>query len=196
MPFTGKCRYLHSQHELFDMEKIGIFCSASDSIEKIYFEKAEELGNWMGRNGKTLVYGGSDQGLMECIARAVKSNGGSITGVVPSLLEENGRVSSLPDRILHTRNLSDRKDILLEESDIFVALPGGIGTLDEAFHVMASSCIGYHQKKVLFYNINGFYDELLRLMDELNRKHFTRRPPGCYFAAARTFPELTHLLTQ
>ena len=119
------------------MEKIGIFCSASENIDKMYSDAAVRVGKWIGETGKTLIYGGASLGLMECIAQAVKTNGGHIIGVVPAKLEENGKVSTLPDRIIHTHNLSDRKDIIVEESDILLALPGGVGTLDEIFHVMA-----------------------------------------------------------
>lgn len=176
------------------MKKIGIFCSASDTIDRVYFDRAKELGHWMGRNGKTLVYGGADLGLMDCIAQAVKETGGHIVGVVPTKLEERGRVSTLPDRIVHTRNLSDRKDILTEESDILVALPGGIGTLDEVFHVMAASSIGYHSKQVIFYNIDGFYDELIDILQKLDGKHFARHPLSHYFQVANSLDELVPLL--
>lgn len=111
--------------------KIGIFCSASDNIDKMYFESASQIGKWMGQTGKTLIYGGASLGLMECIARAVKENGGKVIGVVPAKLEENGKVSTLLDEEIHTRNLSDRKDIITEKSEVLVALPGGVGTLDE-----------------------------------------------------------------
>ena len=97
------------------MEKIGIFCSASDNIDKMYFESASQIGKWMGQTGKTLIYGGASLGLMECIARAVKENGGKVIGVVPAKLEENGKVSTLLDEEIHTRNLSDRKDIITEK---------------------------------------------------------------------------------
>ena len=99
------------------MEKIGIFCSASENIDKMYFESARQIGEWMGQKGKTLIYGGASLGLMECIARAVKENGGKVIGVVPAKLEENGKVSTLLDEEIHTRNLSDRKDIITEKMD-------------------------------------------------------------------------------
>lgn len=178
------------------MKKIGIFCSASDSIDKVYFEKAKELGEWMGRHGKVLIYGGADLGLMDCIAKAVKTADGTVIGIVPSKLEENGRVSPLPDKIIRTRNLSDRKDIMTEEADILVALPGGIGTLDEIFHVMAASSIGYHSKKIIFYNIDGFYDDLLAILRSLHQRHFSRHTLEHYFDVANNFDELTHLLNK
>ena len=149
------------------MEKIGIFCSASGSIDPIYFDAAHQIGEWMGKNGKTLIYGGANLGLMECVAKAVKENGGHVIGVVPSKLEENGKVSTYP------------------------ALPGGIGTLDEVFHVMAAASIGYHQKKVIFYNADGFYNPLLAVLSELQTRGFTRHPLSSYYEVANTFNELT-----
>lgn len=98
---------------------------------------------------------------------------GHVIGVVPSKLEENGKVSTYPDEIIATHDLSDRKDIILQQSDVLVALPGGIGTLDEVFHVMAAASIGYHQKKVIFYNADGFYNPLLAVLSELQARGFT-----------------------
>ncbi|MEG1685746.1 MAG: TIGR00730 family Rossman fold protein [Bacteroides sp.] len=178
------------------MEKIGIFCSASDSIDNMYFLKTMELGEWMGRHGKTLIYGGARLGLMECIAQAAKQAGGNIIAVVPAKLEEKEMVSLLPDQIIRTKNLSDRKDIILQESEIMVALPGGIGTLDEAFHVMAASTIGYHSKKIIFYNINGFYNSLLGILDLLYKNNFARHTLHHYFEVANSFDELTNLLNK
>ncbi|WP_321333966.1 TIGR00730 family Rossman fold protein [uncultured Bacteroides sp.] len=178
------------------MEKIGIFCSASEEIDPEFFEATRRLGAWMGKERKTLVYGGANLGLMECIARATKECGGKLVGVVPAILEENGRASSLPDRIIPTRNLSDRKDCILEESDILVALPGGVGTLDEVFHVIAAASIGYHHKKVIFYNVAGFYNSLLAVLEEMKQKNFMRHPLCNYYAVANTFSELINLLKQ
>lgn len=178
------------------MEKIGVFCSASELIDPLYFEKAKELGCWLGKQGKTLVYGGSDRGLMECLAKAVKEHGGRVFGVVPTKLEEKGRVSKLLDVTFHTCNLSDRKDTMVSESDVLVALPGGIGTLDEVFHTMAAYSLGYHSKKVIFYNINGYYDALLSILDGLEATHFAHRPMSHYMKVASTFDELVAFLDE
>lgn len=172
------------------MKKIGIFCSASENIDKMYFESANQIGKWMGQTGKTLIYGGSNLGLMECIAHAVKGSGGRVIGVVPTKLEEKGRVSTLLDEAIHVHNLSERKDVMTEKSDILVALPGGVGTLDEVFHVIAAASIGYHQKKVVFYNEYGFYDELLKALKTLEDKGFARQPFSTYYEVANTLEEL------
>lgn len=176
------------------MNAIGIFCSASSRIDSVYSQKAEELGVWMGKHGKTLVYGGSNSGLMECVAKAVKSNGGRVFGVIPTIVETQNKVSDYVDIDFRCNNLSDRKDTMLQEAQVMVALPGGIGTLDEIFTVMASATIGYHHKKIIFYNIEGFWNKLIELLDELERKNFIRGSWRDYCDVVDTFDELTNLL--
>lgn len=177
-----------------DMDKIAIFCSASDNIAPVFAEKACELGAWMGRNKKTLVYGGANIGLMECIARAAKENGATVIGVVPTKLEERGRVSTWIDVTFRTDNLSDRKDLMLNESEVVVALPGGVGTLDEVFHVMAAATLDYHRKKVIFYNINGFWNGVIDFLSGLEQQHFAHHPLNRFYAVAGNLEELTELL--
>ena len=193
MLFLKKYRYLYVIYKI-KMERIGIFCSAADDIETVYFEKARELGAWMGQNKKTLVYGGANIGLMECVAQAAKNQGAFIMGVVPTKLEERGAVSDLLDVTFRVDNLSERKDTMLRESDILVALPGGVGTLDEVFHVMASASIGYHSKKVIFYNVNGFWNELLAFLNRLREQYFARRPWENFYLVANNLEELIEQL--
>ena len=176
------------------MITIGIFCAASDNIDLSYYESAAQVGRWIGENGNTLIYGGADLGLMECVAEAVKKAGGHIIGVVPEKLEEKGRVSTLPDRLIHTHNLSDRKDEIVAHADYLIALPGGVGTLDEVFHVMAAASIGYHHKKIIFYNTNGFYDTLLKALDEMASKGFIRHTLSAYYEVANSMDQLKELI--
>ena len=150
------------------MGSVAVFCAASESIDSCYVSAAREVGAMLARLGVTLVYGGARFGLMEATASAVKAAGGHVVGVVPHILEERGRVSHLLDEKIPCRNLSERKDIMLAKSDILVALPGGIGTLDEIFHVMAAATIGYHKKRVVLYNVNGFWDPLTDMLDRFN----------------------------
>ena len=154
--------------------KICVFCSANSDIEPVYFEKTRELGEWAAKNSHSIVFGGCDMGLMECVAKAAYSNGGMTIGVVPSKIEENGHVSQHLSVEIPCDNLSDRKDLTLLKSDVVIALPGGLGTLDEIFTVAASATIGYHRKKVILYNINGFWNSLIALLDDLQQKGMVR----------------------
>ena len=176
------------------MKKIGVFCSASENIDKMYFDSACRIGKWMGETDRTLIYGGCSLGLMECLARSVKESGGRVIGVVPTKLEERGTVSRYLDETIHVQNLSERKDVMTAQADILVALPGGVGTLDEVFHVMAGASIGYHCKKVVFYNEYGFYDDLLRLLGTLEQRKFARQSFSAYYEVANTLDELKELI--
>ena len=115
--------------------KIAVFCSANKNIDPDFFTLTEEMGKWMAENGHDLVFGGCNSGLMDCIGKAVKENGGRTIGVVPTLVERGGRTFPDLDIEIPCDNLSDRKDLMLAQSDIFVALPGGVGTLDEIFTI-------------------------------------------------------------
>ena len=176
------------------MKSIAVFCAASENIAPGYFEVAAEVGAMLGRLGMTLVYGGARCGLMEATARAAKQAGARIVGVVPDILVERGRVSMLLDEQVNCRNLSERKDIMLERSDILVALPGGVGTLDEIFHVLAAATIGYHTKRVVLYNVNGFWDSLVATLDEMLQAGFVRGEFEKYFEVANSIAELEGLL--
>lgn len=174
--------------------KIGVFCSANNNIAELYFEKTAELGKWIGENGHSIVYGGCNVGLMDCIAKAAKQAGGQIIGVVPTLVEKNGKRSEILDVEISTDNLSDRKDQLLIHSDAIIALPGGIGTLDEIFTVAASHTIGYHQKKVILYNIDHFYDTLIALLDDMASRNMVRGKWSDCIKCASTFEELISMI--
>lgn len=154
--------------------KICVFCSANSNIEPVYFDKAREFGEWAAENGHTVVFGGCDMGLMGCVAKAAYENGGTTVGVVPSKIESSGRVSPCLTVEIPCENLSDRKDLMIDRSDVIVAFPGGLGTLDEIFTVVAAATIGYHRKKVVLYNINGFWDSLIALLDDLQGKGMVR----------------------
>ncbi|MBQ2127153.1 MAG: TIGR00730 family Rossman fold protein [Bacteroidaceae bacterium] len=176
------------------MKSVAVFCAASENIAPGYFEAAAEVGTMLGCKRATLVYGGARFGLMEATAKAAKAAGAHIVGVVPDILVERGRVSGLIDEQVPCRNLSERKDIMLERSDILVALPGGVGTLDEIFHVLAAATIGYHTKQVVLYNVNGFWDSLLATLEEMLQAGFVRGEFERYLVVANNIAELENLL--
>ena len=147
--------------------KICVFCSANEQIDPDFFSATEELGRWAAKNGHAIVYGGVNQGLMECLGRAAHKAGGRTIGVVPTIVEKTGRVSDHVEIEIPCDNLSDRKQLMMDKSDVFIALPGGIGTLDEIFTVAASATIGYHAKPVVLYNLKGFWNPLIQLLDDL-----------------------------
>ena len=154
--------------------KICVFCSANQQIDPDFFGMTEELGRWVAENGHSIVYGGVNCGLMECVAKAAKEAGGRTIGIIPTIVEKSGRTSDYVDVEIPVDNLSDRKQLMMDQSDVFVALPGGLGTLDEILTVVASATIGYHQKTVILYNMKGFWNSLIQLLDDLQAKGMIR----------------------
>ena len=186
-------RMFHFNEEINDM-KIAVFCSANRNIDPDFFAMTEELGKWMGENGHDVVFGGCNMGLMDCIGKAVKANGGRAIGVVPSLVEKGGRTFDDLDVEIPCDNLSDRKDLLLAQSDIFVALPGGIGTLDEIFTVAASHTIGYHHKMVILYNMKGFWNSTIALLNDMQQKSMIRGEWHDYIEVVNNLEELKTMI--
>jgi len=174
--------------------KICVFCSANNHIDADYFAMTEELGRWMGNNGHTLVYGGHDEGLMECLARTTHEAGGLVEGVIPRCLLESGHLSRYVDVEIGCQTLSDRKDIMLSRSDAVIALPGGIGTLDEVFTVAASATLSYHRKRVIIYNMKGFWSPLEQLFDSLQEKGMIRGDYHSQVVFARQLDEVVAAL--
>ena len=175
---------------------ICIFCSANSNIPTEYFERTSELGPWMGANGHTLVFGGCNLGLMECVAKAVHDAKGMTVGVVPTIVEKGGKVSDYVDVKILCNNLSDRKDLMIERSDVIIALPGGVGTLDEIFTVLAAASIGYHNKRVILYNIGGFWDSLIAMLDDLKTRGVLRAGFDDTVKVAHTLDEIAALIAQ
>lgn len=173
---------------------VAVFCSAATDISPLYFEQTDLLGRWIGEQGWRLVYGGAKLGLMECVARAGKEMGAAIVGVVPDKLVERNIVSTLLDVTVPVHSLGERKEVMLRESDVFVALPGGLGTLDEVFHVVGESSIGYHSKPVVLYNINGCWDSLLHLLDDLRQQGLLRHDLTGRIEVANTLDELKNII--
>ena len=169
---------------------IGIFCSANNNIEQCYFDLTRELGEWIGRNKHSVVFGGCNMGLMEHIAKACHEAGGMNIGIIPTIIEKHGKASDYVDVAIHCDNLSDRKDLLFAHSDIIIALPGGIGTLDEVFTVAAAATIGYHNKQVILYNMNHFWDKLIEMLDDLQQRGMIRGKYSDQIIVANSLEEI------
>ena len=175
--------------------KICVFCSANQQIDPEFFTMTEELGRWAAENGHSIVYGGVNQGLMECVAKATKEAGGHTIGVVPMKVEESGRTSDYVDVEIPCDNLTDRKQLMMDQSDAFIILPGGIGTLDELFTVVAAATLDYHHKKVILYNMSGFWNSLVQMLDDLALRGVMRKQWQTYIKVAQSLDEIAQMLS-
>ena len=160
-----------------------------------------------GSNGLCVQEGSSGSSVQDGSRGLCSSNGsrdligsrgakGNLIGVVPRIVERGGRMSDRLTVHIPCDNLSDRKDLLLAHSDVVVALPGGIGTIDEVFTVAAAHTIGYHQKRIILYNIGGFWNTLIALLDDLQQRGMIRGHWKDYISVANSFEELTAMITQ
>ena len=154
--------------------KLCVFCSSNQQIDPDFFRMTRELGEWAARSGHSIVFGGHDAGLMHEVSRAASEAGGQVIGMVPRAIERMGRLSPYLNVHIPTEDLTDRKQLMMDWSDAFIVLPGGIGTLDELFTVVAMGTLNYHRKPVIIYNMKGFWDSLVRLLDDLQDKGMVR----------------------
>lgn len=154
--------------------KICVFCSSSNAVDDTYFEAATHLGQLIGNNKHTLVYGGANVGLMEQIANTVKTAGGEIIGVIPQKIHDRNLSSNHPNELIITESMNERKKIMHQKSDAFIALPGGFGTLEEILEVITLKQLDYHQKPIVFINTNGFYNHLFNQFETSYSEGFAK----------------------
>lgn len=148
-----------------------IYGAASDEIDPVYPEAVEQLARMLARRGFSLIYGGGGTGLMGAAARGFHAEGAHITGVVSVSVERYENTFDAMER-LRCEGLAMRKEIMEEHADAFVVLPGGVGTVDELFNVLARIAVLELDKPVALFNVSGFYNTLLTFMQELVDKGF------------------------
>ena len=158
------------------LTSVCVYCGSGLGFDPAYAEAARVLGRAMAEAEVRLIYGGGSVGLMGTLARAVLDAGGSVTGIIPRFLQSRERLMGDLSEIIITEDMHARKKLMFDRAEAFVALPGGVGTLEELVEQMTWSQLGQHQKPVLLANINGFWDALIELLEQMRSEHFIR--PG------------------
>ena len=152
---------------------IVVYCSAQDGLEDRYNQLAATLGQWIGQNGHTLVYGGVKAGLMHATAHAVHEAGGTCMGVIPEMFLH--RLDPLCDKVVTTGDLQQRKQHMIEHGDVFVVLPGGVGTLDEWISTLCVMCIGDEDKRpIIVADLDSMFAATVRQLADITRTPFAR----------------------
>lgn len=152
------------------IHSLAVFCASSEGVDKIIYEEAYEVGVFLAHNKIELIYGGSKLGLMGQVSRGVLDNNGSVTGVIPDFLKTKEVVHTGLTTLITTRDMHQRKLKMHDLSDGFIALPGGFGTLEELFEILTWAQLGLHKKPIGILNSNGYYDDLLEMMEKMVRK--------------------------
>jgi uncharacterized protein (TIGR00730 family) len=157
------------------VNNICVYCGSGDGRDPAYVEAAVTLGAAMAKAGIGLVYGGGSLGLMGKVARAVLDNGGRVTGIIPAFLSNKERMLRDVNELIVVEDMHQRKRLMFEKSDAFVALPGGVGTLEELVEQLTWSQLGQHEKPIILANINNFWNPLLALLEHMRGERFIRQ---------------------
>lgn len=171
-----------------------VYCSSSDRLEPRYYAAADELGRAMVAHGWGLVYGGGRVGMMGAIARAVKSAGGRVVGVIPEFMVAKELAFDAADELIRVQTMRERKAAMEQRAAAFVALPGGWGTLEEIMEIITLRQLDVLRKPCVFLNQDGFYDELLALFRKMVEGRFNRPSNLELFSVAATPDEVIRQL--
>lgn len=151
-----------------------VYCGSAAGANPRHAEATRRLGAAMARDGVGLVYGGGNLGLMGEIANAVLGNGGTVTGIIPTFLQQKERVNEASQNLIIVPDMHTRKRMMFEYADAFVALPGGVGTLEELVEQLTWVQLGRHTKPVVIADLDGFWQPLLALLDHMRDERFIR----------------------
>ena len=160
------------------IRSICVYCGSSPGRDPGFVEAAHELGMAIAKAGIRLVYGGGTRGVMGAVSDGVIAGGGTVTGIIPRFLidmEATQRELKRLDELIVTEDMHERKHLMFQRSDAFVALPGGIGTLEELIEILTWGQLGRHEKPIVIANLNGFWNPLQNLLDHMDSEGFIHR---------------------
>lgn len=167
---------------------ITVYLGAHEGNDPSYRKAVEELGSWIANSGNRLVYGGSDEGLMSIVADAVLAYGGEVTGIEAQMFADRGVAHRGLTELIIVPDITERRTRMIELGDVFIAFPGGTGTLEEVSEVVSKSCLDQLSQPCIFYNLNGFYDDMRKFLRKMIDMGFStvERQHGIYFASDLT----------
>jgi uncharacterized protein (TIGR00730 family) len=172
-----------------------VYCGSSPGDDPAFLEAARQFGAILAQNGIGLVYGGGSGGLMGAVAAAVADHGGHITGIIPEFLKLQERMFARAQEIIVTHDMHERKRAMFERADAFVALPGGIGTLEELVEQLTWAQLGRHRKPILLANIKGFWDPLNDLISHMKGLGFLHSEARADYLVAERVDDILPMLT-
>ena len=177
-----------------DIRSICVYCGSGPGTDPVFVEAAGALGRTMAQEGIGLVYGGGNIGLMGTVARAVLDHGGHVTGIIPDFLKSRERLLEAVQETIVVPDMHTRKRLMFERADAFVALPGGIGTLEELVEQMTWAQLGRHTKPILLVSVKGFWKPLLVLLAHMRECGFIRPGLELSYLVAERVEEVVPML--
>jgi uncharacterized protein (TIGR00730 family) len=171
-----------------------VYCGSGFGSDPVFVETAAELGRTLAARGIGLVYGGGNVGLMGTVARSVLDHGGYVTGIIPDFLKSREKMLDDVQETIVVSDMHSRKRLMFERSDAFVALPGGIGTLEELVEQMTWAQLGRHTKPILLFSPKGFWKPLLTLLAHMREQGFIRPGLELNYLVAERVEEVVPML--
>lgn len=178
------------------IHNICVYCGSGMGRDPVFEETARALGAAMAAAGIGLVYGGGSLGLMGTIARSVAENGGTVTGIIPGFLHTREKMFDDANELIVVNDMHERKRLMFERADAFVALPGGVGTLEELVEQMTWAQLGQHDKPILIADIGHFWKPLLVLLAHMREAGFIRETMEIHYLVAERVGEIIPMLRQ
>ena len=169
--------------------KICVFCASSESVDNVYFEAAADLGKEIVMRGWGLLYGGTNCGLMREVSDAVKHGGGEVTGIFPQCIVDRGVSAEGISELIVAPDMKERKSMMREKADAFIALPGGWGTLEEITEVITLKQLGIHNKPIIFLNTNDFYEYFFLFINNIRKEGFVSKAYDGLYVVVNTVEE-------
>ena len=169
---------------------ICMYGAASDNIDEEYFRQVELFGREIARHGHRLIYGGGGSGLMGASARGVRAEGGEVISVTPRFMEDYANLFEDRTQMIWTDTMSERKAIMEDRGDVFVIVPGGVGTYDEFFQILTLDTLKQKSSPIILFNIDGYFDTLINLLNESTERGFMHCNVWDYVTVADTVPEI------
>ncbi|GIF06299.1 LOG family protein [Actinoplanes siamensis] len=171
------------------MAAICVFCASSNTVEQRWLDLAAETGRALGQRGHTLVSGGGSVGMMGTVAAGARAGGAHTLGIIPQCLVDLEVADTASDELVVTADMGGRKNVMIERSDAFLTLPGGLGTLDELFEVWTTATLDVHHKPIVLLDPDGFYDGLVTWLNGLVETKFVRASAMDTVLVARSVPD-------
>jgi uncharacterized protein (TIGR00730 family) len=186
--------FFNEKQSMSEITAVCVYCGSSSGIDPAFVEAAAKFGKILAENGVRLVYGGGSVGLMGALSETVLAHGGKVTGIIPEFLTKRERPRRLSQELIVTRDMHERKRSMFDHADAFVALPGGIGTLEELVEQLTWAQLGRHRKPILVANIKGYWDPLLTLVAHMREQAFL--PLTVDFQVAERVEDILPMLRQ
>jgi len=176
------------------MAAIGVFCASSSTLDQKWLDLATETGHELAARGHTLVSGGGCVGMMGAVTAGARSAGGHTLGIIPQSLVDLEVADTDSDELIVTADMGSRKNRMIERSDAFITLPGGLGTLDELFEVWTTATLDLHHKPIVLLDPDGFYDGLMTWLSGLADTAFVREEALSKVAVVKSVPAALDLI--